>query len=158
MIIVLERTNVISSRLELEVTNVSRGLEKLSSNEQYPLDLTRSRDESRLDAKMSKAVTVGGLVFLSGQVAHHTQGQGIREQTNEVLKIIEQILLSSSSSKDRILHATVHLTKEASFSGMNEAWNEFIGDGHEPARTTVEASLYAPDCLIEITVVAALTE
>lgn len=116
--------------------------------------VNRNKDKNRKDAKMSKAVQFGELIFLSGQVADKTKGKGTAEQTKEVLEVIENILNSSSSSRDHILHAMIHLTKDASFNEMNEAWNKFIGDGNEPARTTVEVELYAPDCLIEITVIA----
>ncbi len=118
------------------------------------MQIKRNKDDNRTDAKMSKSVQFSNLVFLSGQVADKTRGKDTFEQTAEVLEIIENILNSSSSSKNNILHAMVHLTKDASFNGMNDAWNIFIDDGNEPSRTTVEAELYAPDCLVEITVIA----
>jgi len=114
----------------------------------------RKKDLKRLDAKMSLFSIAENVVFLSGQVAEKTRLKGTEDQTLEVLEIIEGILKSAGSSRTSILHATIHLTNGASFDDMNKAWNKFIGDGHEPSRTTVQAELYAPNCLIEITVIA----
>jgi enamine deaminase RidA (YjgF/YER057c/UK114 family) len=118
--------------------------------------ITRTRDFSRQDAAMSKVVRVGGLLFLSGQVANDTRNGSVFEQTSEILSLIDGILQQVGSSRRDILHATVHLSRRASFSAMNAAWNEFIEPDNEPARTTVQAELYASGCDVEITVVAAV--
>ena len=37
---------------------------------------------------------------------------------------------------------------------MNQVWDAWVADGHPPARTCVEAKLYTPEVLVEMTVTA----
>jgi len=41
---------------------------------------------------------------------------------------------------------------------MNEVWDAWLPSGTAPARTTVQALMYAPDVRVEITVVAAMPD
>ena len=42
------------------------------------------------------------------------------------------------------------------YAAMNTVWDAWISKEHPPARTCVESKLYAPDVLVEMTVVAVL--
>ncbi|MCY1376936.1 Endoribonuclease L-PSP [compost metagenome] len=44
---------------------------------------------------------------------------------------------------------------ERDYAGLNQVWDAWVVEGHAPARACVEAKLYSPDVLVEMTVVAA---
>lgn len=108
-----------------------------------------------IGARMSKAVKHGGTVYLAGQVADLTKGKSVSEQTREILSLIDKLLEDAGSDKTKILSATIWLTSMSTFSEMNEVWDQWVPQGHTPARATVEASLAAPEYKVEIAVIAA---
>lgn len=106
-------------------------------------------------ARMSKIVRHGGLVFLCGQTASGGKSVTVAEQTKEVLGKIDALLKEAGTDRDRILSATIYIKSMSDFAAMNTVWEDWVPSGAAPARTTVEASLAAPELLIEITVIAA---
>jgi enamine deaminase RidA (YjgF/YER057c/UK114 family) len=44
----------------------------------------------------------------------------------------------------------------ADFAGMNSVWDEWVTQGHTPARATVQAKLAGPEWKVEIVVTAAV--
>jgi len=108
------------------------------------------------ETRYSEAVVHQGVVYLSGQLADDLSGD-IRQQTRETLASIERLLVEAGSAKSRLLSATIHLRDiDADYADMNEIWDGWLTPGSAPARTTVQALMYAPDVRVEITVVAAL--
>ena len=103
--------------------------------------------------RMSQGVVYGETVYLAGQV--NKDVTDVTGQTTAVLKQIDGLLVRAGSNKERILSATIYLADIKSFADMNKAWDAWVPAGHCPARTTLEASLAAPEYLVEITVVAA---
>ena len=106
-------------------------------------------------ARMSKAVVHGDTVYTAGQVADRTKGGSVKEQTREILGLIDAILAEIGGDKSRIISATIYLSDIATFAEMNGVWDEWIDKANPPARATVEAKLVAPDYKVEIAVVAA---
>lgn len=105
--------------------------------------------------RMSEAVIHNNVVYLAGQVPEDTS-KGVREQTAEVLAIIDSVLAEAGTDKSKLLTATVYLSNIANFAGMNEAWDSWVAKGNPPTRATVEARLASPDILVEIVVSAAV--
>lgn len=105
--------------------------------------------------RMSQAVIHGQTVYLAGQVADNT-ALDVAGQTREVLAAIDRLLAAAGTDKTRILAATVYLADIATFAQMNSAWDQWVAQGHTPARATVEAKLATPDYKVEIVVIAAL--
>ena len=105
--------------------------------------------------RMSKAVAHGNTVYLAGQVADHTKGQRVGEQTAEILAMIDSLLAQAGSDKTKILSATIWLTDMATFPEMNTQWDIWVPAGDTPARATVQAALAAPEYKVEIAVIAA---
>lgn len=103
--------------------------------------------------RFSGAVVHGDTVYLAGQVA---DGATVREQTQNVLKKIDELLAAVGSSKSKALSATVYLSDMRDYEQMNQAWDAWIDAANKPARATVEARLAAPKFLVEIQIVAAL--
>lgn len=106
-------------------------------------------------ARMSKIVRHGGLVFLCGQTASGSKAAGVAEQTREVLDRIDALLTEAGTDRNRLLSATIHIKSMSDFAAMNAVWDAWVPSQAAPARTTVEASLAAPELLVEITVIAA---
>lgn len=106
------------------------------------------------EVRYSEAVSHQGILYLSGQLADDLSGD-IRQQTRETLASIERLLAEAGSAKSRLLSATIYLRDMQDYAGMNEVWDAWLEPGSAPARTTVQALMYAPDVRVEITVVAA---
>ena len=109
-------------------------------------------------APYSQAITAGGLVFVSGQLAlrpDHAEivGDTIQEQTEQVLANLRAILEAAGSGLDRLVKTTVYLLDLGDFAGMNEVYARHVGD-RPPARSTVEVAKLPSGALVEIEAVA----
>lgn len=95
-----------------------------------------------------------GLVFVAGQVATDL-AQGVRGQTEQVLKAIDDVLAKAGSNKSKILSANIWLTDIRNREEMNAVWKAWVDPNNLPARATVEAKLADPRMLVEISCIAA---
>jgi len=103
--------------------------------------------------KMSKAVIHGNVAYLCGQTA---VGKDITEQTQVMLKKVDDLLAEINLDKTNVLSATIYLKTMDDFDGLNVVWNNWIVDGLQPARACVQAAMCSEDMLVEISVVAGL--
>lgn len=106
----------------------------------------------------SQAIRVGDLLFLSGQIAlDPTSGQlvagDIREQTERVIKNLQEVLEAADSTLERVVKTTVYLKDMNDFPAMNEVYGRFF-TADPPARSTVEVARLPRDARVEIDVVA----
>jgi 2-iminobutanoate/2-iminopropanoate deaminase len=113
-------------------------------------------------AKISQAMVWGNLVFVSGMVARDpatgkTVTGGLAEQTRQVLKNVEAVLLAAGSSRDYVLKTDVHLVDMAQFEAFNHEWETFFPT-NPPARICTQAGALGPGFLVEIDAVAGLPE
>jgi enamine deaminase RidA (YjgF/YER057c/UK114 family) len=128
----------------------------------FYLDTTRNIrmtiERLRTNARMSLVVKHQGTVYLSGEVANDFAGD-VQQQTRETLQNIERLLDQAGTDKTRILSATLYLKDiDADFAGMNQVWDQWLPHGCAPARATVQAKLYDPAVLVEISIIAALPD
>jgi enamine deaminase RidA (YjgF/YER057c/UK114 family) len=107
-------------------------------------------------ARMSAAVVHNNTVYLAGQVADKTAGGSVKDQTEEVLSLIDDLLAKAGTDKTKLISATIYLTDIATFADMNAVWENWVVEGHTPARATLEAKLAAPKYNVEIVVIAAV--
>jgi len=105
--------------------------------------------------RMSQAVVSNGVVYLAGQVAADPS-QGVKGQTEQILKQIDRLLAAAGSDKTKLLSANIWLTDIGKWSEMNSAWDAWVAPGHTPARATVESKLAGPEYKVEIMVQAAV--
>lgn len=93
----------------------------------------------------SQAIVHKGLVYVSGQLpinpenGPRTKDQplpSIQEQTKQVLKNLEEILVASGSSLDRVLKATVYISNISLWPEVNQVYAQVFND-HKPARAVV---------------------
>jgi len=105
----------------------------------------------------SQAVVAGNLVFCSGQIALEPSGAmvdgGIKEQTVQVFKNLEEVLRAAGIGLDSVASVSVFLREMNDFKEMNEVYAKSFG-GHKPARATVAVSGLPKNALIEISCVA----
>lgn len=104
--------------------------------------------------RMSQAVIANGFVFLAGQVGE--PGASVTDQTRAILSQIDALLAEAGADKTRIVSAQIWMADMADFAEMNAVWDEWVPQGHTPARATGEAKLATPDYKVEIIVTAAL--
>ncbi|NBX18159.1 MAG: RidA family protein [Proteobacteria bacterium] len=106
----------------------------------------------------SQAVTLGNLVFCSGQIpldpaSMQITGADISAQTAQVLKNLDAVLKAAGAARDCVLKTTVFLKNFNDFQAMNSVYEEFFGT-HKPARSTVEVARLPRDVLVEIECIA----
>lgn len=104
--------------------------------------------------RMSQIVIHGDTVYLAGQVAADSNAD-IAEQTQQVLQKIDGLLAEAGTDNSKILSAQIWLTSMGHFAGMNDVWDNWIPEGHAPARACIEARLSSPDLLVEVGIIAA---
>ena len=80
---------------------------------------------------------------------------GIKEQTRQVMKNLEAILLAGGASLASVVKTTVFLKDMNEFAAMNEVYAEFLGAA-APARSTIEAARLPRDIRVEIEAVAVI--
>lgn len=106
-------------------------------------------------ARFSEVTIHNGVVYLAGQLASDFSGD-ILQQTKETFAAIDQFLADADSDKSRILSATIYLKDiEKDYAAFNSVWDQWMSDVKAAPRTCLEAKLYHPDVLVEITIVAA---
>jgi len=107
----------------------------------------------------SQAIEVNGMVFVSGQIplvpetGVMVEG-GIVEQTEQVLKNLQAILVEAGLTMAAAVKTTVYITNIADFAAVNEVYAQFF-TSECPARVCVEVSNLPKGALVEIDVIAA---
>ncbi|MEI4234073.1 RidA family protein [Roseovarius sp. D22-M7] len=104
--------------------------------------------------RMSQIVTHDGTVYLAGQVG--TPGDGVADQTRACLEKVEALLAEAGTDSSRILQCVIWLADMADFAEMNAVWDDWVPEGHAPARACGEAKLATPEYKVELIVTAAL--
>jgi len=106
----------------------------------------------------SQAVEINGMLFISGQLGvdpgtgTFVPG-GVREQTLQVLRNIETILLSAGYTRNDVVKSTVFLKDMNDFAEMNKAYASFYEE-RPPARAAFEVARLPLDALVEIETIA----
>jgi 2-iminobutanoate/2-iminopropanoate deaminase len=82
----------------------------------------------------SHAVIAGGLVFVSGTMAHHPEtgkivGDTEGEQLAQALRNISAILEAAGSSLDKAVSATLILADDIDFAAINAEWIKWFPAG-----------------------------
>ncbi|TXT34804.1 MAG: endoribonuclease L-PSP [Comamonadaceae bacterium] len=111
--------------------------------------MTHTIQRHRSNARMSKIVQHGGLIFLCGQTSSGTALARIGDQTSEVLRRIDALLAEVGSDRSHLLSATVYLNQIEDFAALNAVWEAWVSNGCAPASTTVQANLASTNLLIE---------
>ncbi|MCS6837312.1 MAG: RidA family protein [Bdellovibrionaceae bacterium] len=106
----------------------------------------------------SQAVRVGPFLWCSGQIAllpngEHLFEKGIEEQTEQVLKNIENILSAAGYQMQHIVKTTIFLKEMSDFQKVNEIYGRYF-PVNPPARSTVAVKELPRGAKVEIEVIA----
>ena len=105
---------------------------------------------------LSKAIKAGDFIFLTGQIPFKngtpmTTGS-IEEQTEIVIKDIQETLKEAGCDLSHVVKAMVWLRERSDFAGFNEVYGRYFPDD-PPARSAVISELLV-DVRVEVEVVA----
>ncbi len=113
----------------------------------------------------SQAVRLGNLVYTSGQVAlDPASGQvvagGITEQTTRVLENLKAVLAAAGSDLANAVKTVVFLKDMNDFAAMNAVYVKYLAPEGvvAPARSTVEVARLPKDALVEIEIIATVSQ
>ena len=107
-----------------------------------------------IQSRFSEIAIAGQLVHLAGQLAEDTS-LDILGQTQQTLNIIDRFLADAGTDKRHILSVTIYLKDiERDYAAFNQVWDAWVAEIDALPRTCVEAKLYHPDVLVEMTVTA----
>ena len=105
--------------------------------------------------RSSKIVKHNGIAYLTGQVA---EGETIQEQVQTCLQNIDALLEKAGSSREKMLRVSIWLADMSDFAGLNEVWNDWVPEGHAPARACGQAKLAREELKVEFIVDAVYDE
>lgn len=105
----------------------------------------------------SQAMTVGGLVYTSGQIALDPATgtlaeKDVRVQTRQVCENLAAVLEAAGSSMELVVKTTCFLKDMGDFAAFNEVYGEYFVS--RPARSCVAAAALPKDALVEVEVIA----
>jgi 2-iminobutanoate/2-iminopropanoate deaminase len=106
----------------------------------------------------SQGVIANGFLFTAGQipldpVAGKIVDGGIVEQTEQVMRNLEEVLKAAGASWGDVVKMTVFLHDLALFPTVNEVYGKWLGDAR-PARSTVQVSALPRGAMVEIDAIA----
>ena len=105
---------------------------------------------------------VGNLLFASGQIAldpasGELVGSTIEEQTAQVMKNVGALLQAAGTDFDHVIKTTCFLDNIDDFAAFNGVYAQSFGK-HLPARSAIEAGALPKGALVEVEVIAQITE
>ena len=106
----------------------------------------------------SQGVISNGLLFTAGQIPLIPEtmsllDESIEDQTRQVLKNLDAVLVEAGTDWNRVVKTTVFLTDMADFEAMNKVYAAHLGDA-KPARSTVQVAALPKGAKVEIELIA----
>jgi 2-iminobutanoate/2-iminopropanoate deaminase len=110
----------------------------------------------------SQGIVANGFVFTAGQipldpVAGKIVDGGIVEQTEQVMKNLQEVLRAAGANWGDVVKTTVYLQDLAHFPTVNEVYGKWLGDAR-PARSTVQVSALPRGAMVEIDATAVVSK
>ena len=111
----------------------------------------------------SQAFRVGDLVYTAGVTAHDPVTQQLAapgdmaQQTRQVLRNLEQILLEAGSDLEHVIKTLVFVKDIEEFPRFNEVYKKYFPED-PPARSTMQVGKFLGDMVIEIEAIAVAKE
>jgi 2-iminobutanoate/2-iminopropanoate deaminase len=118
------------------------------------INIINSDNAPKAVGPYSQAINFNNLIFTSGQIPIDKKRNNIipdafKDQVNQVLYNLNEVLLSAGSNKKDILKITVYLTNLNDFNELNQAFEDFFIDNF-PARSVVEVSALPLNVKVEM--------
>lgn len=117
-----------------------------------------SVDSPKALGPYSQGISVGNLVFVSGQLGIDAKtgkfiGTTVAEQTRQALTNIQFILKASGTDLSQAVKTTVFLKYMTDFQVMNEVYGTFFPE-NGPVRSTIAVAELPKKALVEIDCIA----
>lgn len=111
----------------------------------------------------SQAIVAGSNMYISGQIAldpisGKLKGNTIEEQVAQVLQNLKMILQAQGLTFEHVVKADVFLKDLNDFKAMNSLYAEAFSGSIKPARVTTQAAKLPMDALVEIALIAYISE
>ncbi|MCH5209354.1 MAG: RidA family protein [Oscillospiraceae bacterium] len=101
----------------------------------------------------SQAITVGNLLFTSGQIPINPEtGEipaGVEAQTEQALTNVKNLIEAAGGKIDNVVKTTVFIKDMNDFAKINEIYAKYFTEPF-PARSCVEVARLPKDVLLEI--------
>lgn len=104
----------------------------------------------------SLAVTINGLLFVSGQVGKDINGKIVGDfsaQVRQSMENLKAIITAADYAMDDIVKLTIYVTDISKMSELNAIYREYFTEPL-PARATVEVSQLGINAEVEIDAIA----
>lgn len=107
----------------------------------------------------SQAISTGGLVFCSGQIAldpatGEMVGDDAAAQADRALQNLAAVLAAAGSGLDRVVRCTVFLASMDDFAAVNEVYARYFTGDAPPSRACVAAAGLPKGALFEVDCIA----
>lgn len=107
----------------------------------------------------SQAITVGNMLFTSGQIpidpATGNIPEGVEAQARQALTNVKNLIAAAGGSIENTVKTTVFIQNMGDFAKINEIYAEFFTEPY-PARSCVEVAKLPKDVLLEIETIVEL--
>lgn len=107
----------------------------------------------------SQAITVGNLLFTSGQIpidpATGNIPEGVEAQARQALTNVKNLIAAAGGSIENTVKTTVFIQNMSDFAKINEIYAEFFTEPY-PARSCVEVAKLPKDVLLEVETIVEL--
>lgn len=105
----------------------------------------------------SQAITVGNMIYTSGQIpinpkTGNIEALTIEEQTEQVCKNLSAVLEAASSGLEKAVKTTCFLADISDFGAFNEVYSRYFSS--KPARSCVAVKQLPKGALVEVEVIA----
>lgn len=105
----------------------------------------------------SQAITVGNMIFTSGQIpinpkTGNIEALTIEEQTEQVCKNLSAVLEAAGSGLEKAVKTTCFLADISDFGAFNEVYSRYFSS--KPARSCVAVKQLPKGALVEVEVIA----
>lgn len=109
----------------------------------------------------SQAIRTGNLVFTAGQIgldpATGKLAEGLENQAEQVMKNLRAVLAAAGTSLDQAIKTTIFLADMADFAQVNAIYGRAF-TVTPPARSTIQAAGLPLGALVEIEVIALVSD
>jgi 2-iminobutanoate/2-iminopropanoate deaminase len=126
-----------------------------SSNEISEIEYYTSDSTKEVDFPFSDATIVNNIIYVSGQVGN-IPGEtkvvegGIREETKQTIRNIENILVNLGSSLDKVFKCTCMLSDISEWAEMSDEYKKYFNIDKRPSRSAFAGSGLALGAKVEI--------
>ncbi|MEO7010526.1 MAG: RidA family protein [Caldimonas sp.] len=124
------------------------------------MDIKRIGRNPATDPTRSRAsqITVhnGTVYFAATPDRPFNPGASAAEQTQQMLKRVDERLALAGSDKSKILAAHVMISDMRHFAEMNGIWDAWVDQDSPPVRACGAADLGSPDMKVEVIITAAV--